>query len=569
MSKGVIVSPANRGVQVVVTDEQNVQLLVDGNRNVSLEVIPQPRTEVLVDKGVSGPTGPMGPTGSPGFVGSDGPTGPTGPQGNSITGPTGAASTVAGPTGPTGAQGTQGIVGPTGSASTVAGPTGAVGATGPTGAQGAASTIAGPTGPTGAQGIQGATGPTGAQGSASTVAGPTGPTGAQGAASTVAGPTGPTGAQGIQGVAGPTGSTGAASTVAGPTGPTGAQGAASTVAGPTGPTGPTGAQGAASTVAGPTGSQGPTGPTGSTGATGAGGALGYWGSFWSTATQTAANVNTAYAITLTNGDAANNGVNVFSGSRMTFANAGVYSLTFSIQFTNSDTQVYDANVWLRKNNSGSAGDIPDTNSRFTIPSTHGGVHGNLIGTVNFVIPFAAGDYVELIWATDSTQVLLEAYAAGTTPVSPSVPSVVLTATQVMYTQLGPTGAVGPTGPVSTVAGPTGPTGAMYGSRVVAYTTATSITMNADTTDLATMANTQAAGTFTLNAPTGTLSNGQKLMFRMTSTNVQTFSWNAVFRGSNDLVLPTASSGGGKEDYLGFIYDSTSVKWDLIAKNFGF
>lgn len=107
------------------------------------------------------------------------------------------------------------------------------------------------------------------------------------------------------------------------------------------------------------------------------------------------------------------------------------------------------------------------------------------------------------------------------------------------------------------------------NRVVSYTDATSITINADTTDMATMANTQAAGTFTLNAPTGTVVNGQKLLFRMTSTNVQTFSWNGVFRGSTDLALPTASSGAGKEDYLGFIYDSTSSKWDLIAKNFGF
>jgi hypothetical protein len=130
------------------------------------------------------------------------------------------------------------------------------------------------------------------------------------------------------------------------------------------------------------------------------------------------------------------------------------------------------------------------------------------------------------------------------------------------------GNIGATGPQG-IQGATGPTGALYGSRVVSYADATSITMNADTTDMATMANTQAAGTFTLNAPTGTLANGQKLMFRMTSTNVQTFSWNSVFRGSTDLTLPTASSGAGKEDYLGFIYDSTAIKWDLIAKNFGF
>lgn len=107
------------------------------------------------------------------------------------------------------------------------------------------------------------------------------------------------------------------------------------------------------------------------------------------------------------------------------------------------------------------------------------------------------------------------------------------------------------------------------ARVVAVANATSITINADTTDIATQANTQAAGTLTINAPTGTLSNGQKLLLRLTSTNVQTFSWNGVFAGSTDLALPSASSGSGKVDYLGFIYNSTATKWHLIAKNFGF
>jgi hypothetical protein len=188
--------------------------------------------------------------------------------------------------------------------------------------------------------------------------------------------------------------------------------------------------------------------------------LGYWGSFWDTTTQTAASANTAYSITLNSADAANNGVSVVSGSRVTFANAGVYSLTYSIQFTNSDTQIHDVNVWLRKNNAGSAGDIPDTDSKFSIIARHGGINGNVIGTVNFVIPVAANDYIELIWATTNTQVTLETIPAGTTPVSPRIPSVVFTATQVMYTQVGPTGATGPTGSngANGATGPTGPTG---------------------------------------------------------------------------------------------------------------
>jgi hypothetical protein len=106
-------------------------------------------------------------------------------------------------------------------------------------------------------------------------------------------------------------------------------------------------------------------------------------------------------------------------------------------------------------------------------------------------------------------------------------------------------------------------------RVVDTATATAITINADTTDLATMANTQGAGTFTINAPSGTPFNGQKLMFRMSSTAVQTFSWNAIFQGSADQALPTASSGAGKYDYMGFFYNSINSKWQLVSKNFGF
>lgn len=106
-------------------------------------------------------------------------------------------------------------------------------------------------------------------------------------------------------------------------------------------------------------------------------------------------------------------------------------------------------------------------------------------------------------------------------------------------------------------------------RVVVIADATSVTINADTTDVATQANTQSAGTLTINAPTGTPVNGQKLVFRLQSTNAQTFSWNAIFAGSSDLSLPTASSGSSKYDYMGFIYNSTASKWQMLAKNFGF
>ena len=107
------------------------------------------------------------------------------------------------------------------------------------------------------------------------------------------------------------------------------------------------------------------------------------------------------------------------------------------------------------------------------------------------------------------------------------------------------------------------------TRVVSIADGTSVTINADTTDLATQTNTQVTGTLTINAPTGTLANGQKIMLRLQSSNVQTFSWNAVFAGSTDLSLPTVSSGSSKYDYVGFIYNTTATKWQILAKNFGF
>jgi hypothetical protein len=320
---------------------------------------------------------------------------------------------VTGPTGPTGPTGSIGATGPTG----------AVGATGPTGSTGAT----GPTGPTGSQGIQGPTGPTGDIGAT----GPTGPTGQQG----TIGPTGPTGTTGAIGPTGPTGDQGIVGPTgsAGPTGPTGSTGNI----GVTGPTGPTGATG----ITGPTGSLGPTGPTGATGSTGAGGALGYWGSFYSTQDQVAASTTVAYPITLNNTDPDSSGVSIVSNSRITFANSGVYNIEFSAQadrVSGSGTDTID--IWFRKNGT----DLPESNGVITVSG--GAAAAKTIAAWNYMLELVANDYVELIWRTSDTRLELTHEAAGTSPTRPAVPSVIVTAHQVMYTQLGPTGAVGPTGP---------------------------------------------------------------------------------------------------------------------------
>jgi len=157
---------------------------------------------------------------------------------------------------------------------------------------------------------------------------------------------------------------------------------------------------------------------------------GYWGSFWDLTSQTAV-ANTPTAIKLRSTDNASRGVRIVSESRMTFDYTGVYSITFSIQFSNNDEQIKDVNVWLRKNDSGSSGDVPASDSRFSVIASHGGIAGNVIGCVNFVLKLQANDYIELMWATSDADAYIHAEAAQTSPFNhPAIPGVICTAVPV-------------------------------------------------------------------------------------------------------------------------------------------
>lgn len=157
---------------------------------------------------------------------------------------------------------------------------------------------------------------------------------------------------------------------------------------------------------------------------------GYWASFWDSTSQTAT-ANTPTSIYLRSEDPASRGIHIVSQNRITFDHAGVYSITFSIQFSNTDSSIHDINVWLRKNDSGASGYIPATDSRFSIIASHGGIAGNVIGTVNFVLAVVANDYLELIWATSNAQAYIHAEAAETSPFAhPSIPGIVCTVVQV-------------------------------------------------------------------------------------------------------------------------------------------
>ena len=147
-----------------------------------------------------------------------------------------------------------------------------------------------------------------------------------------------------------------------------------------------------------------------------------YGAFQDSTDQTAANTTTAYAVTFDTTDFSN-GVTLSNSSRLNVAQAGIYNLQFSIQFTNTTNASQDVDVWFRKNGT----NIDKSNSRFGFAPRKGvGDPFHTIAALNFFVSLAANDYVEIMWRTTDTGVSIEHYAASSTPTRPAVPSVIAT-----------------------------------------------------------------------------------------------------------------------------------------------
>ena len=100
-------------------------------------------------------------------------------------------------------------------------------------------------------------------------------------------------------------------------------------------------------------------------------------------------------------------------------------------------------------------------------------------------------------------------------------------------------------------------------RTVSITDSAAPTPNSDTTDIYLV--TALAQTATFGAPTGTPTEGQQLIIRIKDNGTaRSLAWNAIYRASSDLALPTTTIVS-KTVYLGFMYNSTDSKWDLLSR----
>jgi len=146
-----------------------------------------------------------------------------------------------------------------------------------------------------------------------------------------------------------------------------------------------------------------------------------FGAWSSDSDQTAVSTTEAYAVTFDVTDISDS-VYLANNSQLTVTHPGVYNLQFSIQFANTSVQINDVDVWAAINGT----NLDNSNSRFSVPNSHGGVDGHLIAALNLFITMQAGDYVELYWHTDNTNVKIEQINSASSPTRPATPSVIAT-----------------------------------------------------------------------------------------------------------------------------------------------
>jgi hypothetical protein len=140
------------------------------------------------------------------------------------------------------------------------------------------------------------------------------------------------------------------------------------------------------------------------------------GAFYDTTTQTAAAIDTAYAITLNN-TSISQGVSIGTPtSRVYVDRTGAYNIQVSLQLISLNAPAKNLVVWVNVNGASVA-----ESSRFL---TVLGVNYIYAPAWNFVIRMNAGDYFELMWATTIVGVAI--FRVGPYAPAPNVPSVNLT-----------------------------------------------------------------------------------------------------------------------------------------------
>lgn len=146
----------------------------------------------------------------------------------------------------------------------------------------------------------------------------------------------------------------------------------------------------------------------------------YYGRFLKTTDQTPAAINTAYALTI-DVSSISNGVSIGAPtSRIVVANSGLYRFNASYQLTSGSASVKNVWLWFRKNGA----DLPNSAIKCSLESATA-VNTQVRSLFESMV---AGDYMELMFASDSTNMTVDNIAA--TAFAPAAPAVILSVDQI-------------------------------------------------------------------------------------------------------------------------------------------
>lgn len=153
-----------------------------------------------------------------------------------------------------------------------------------------------------------------------------------------------------------------------------------------------------------------------------------YGSFYDLTDQTVSTTNTPTAIYYNTTDFAEGVVIESNGThptRIKVSNTGKYNIQFSAQLGRSaGTSTETISIWLRKNGT-------DVVASCTDVVIHGSAAlSDLVAAWNFFQNLQANDYIEIMWSSTDTNLLIDYQAARTSPTRPAVPSIILTVQQV-------------------------------------------------------------------------------------------------------------------------------------------
>lgn len=141
-----------------------------------------------------------------------------------------------------------------------------------------------------------------------------------------------------------------------------------------------------------------------------------FGGFYDATSQTLVSVSAPQQVLIGSTAYAHDVIRSNSGD-ITCTIAGNYSFTYSAVFSNINTHIQYASMFVKFNGA----TVPGTSSFVTVPSSHGGIPGYATGGNTFIVPMVPGDTIQLWWAASSTDVKVHYVPeAGAIPAADSV-----------------------------------------------------------------------------------------------------------------------------------------------------